>query len=33
MMREEDAWIAEDGRTRFMTGPQESLWLIRSDSR
>ena len=22
-----------DGRTRFMTGPQESLWLIRSGGR
>ena len=33
MMRGEDAWIGEDGRTRFMTGPQQSLWLIRSDSR
>jgi Xaa-Pro aminopeptidase len=27
--REEDAWVGEDGRTRFMTGPQSELWLIR----
>lgn len=27
--REEDAWVGGDGVTRVMTGPQESLWLIR----
>lgn len=27
--REEDAWVGEDGKTRFMTGPQSELWLIR----
>ncbi len=27
--REEDAWVGTEGRARFMTGPQDALWLIR----
>jgi hypothetical protein len=30
MAREEDAWIDDDGRTHFLTGPQKELWLIQS---
>lgn len=30
MPREEDAWIDDAGLTHFITGPQKSLWLIRS---
>jgi hypothetical protein len=29
--REEDAWIDDEGRVRYLTGPQEALWVIRSD--
>lgn len=29
MAREEDAWIDGDGNVRFITGPQQALWLIR----
>lgn len=32
MQREEDAWIDDDGNTHFITGPQQSLWLIRSQA-
>ena len=28
--REEDAWIDSDGTTRFLTGPQTELWIVRS---
>lgn len=28
MSREEDAWVGEDGVTRFMTGPQGEIWLV-----
>ncbi len=28
--REEDAWIDDEGRVRYLTGPQKALWLIRS---
>lgn len=28
MYREEDAWIDDQGQVRFMTGPQEELWVI-----
>jgi hypothetical protein len=31
--REEDAWIDDLGKVRYLTGPQEELWLIRSDLR
>ena len=31
MAREEDAWIDDSGKTHFITGPQQQLWLIRSD--
>ena len=31
MFREEDAWVDEDGTVRYFAGPQDSLWLIRSD--
>ncbi|MEX2496137.1 MAG: M24 family metallopeptidase [Woeseia sp.] len=31
--REEDAWIDEDGKVSYITGPQEALWLIRSERR
>jgi hypothetical protein len=31
MAREEDAYIAEDGQARYLSGPQTELWLIRSD--
>lgn len=30
MAREEDAWIDFDGNVHFITGPQQGLWLIRS---
>lgn len=30
MPREEDAWIGDDGTASFITGPQQELWLIRS---
>jgi len=28
MYREEDAWVDGRGRVRFMTGPQEELWVV-----
>ena len=28
MAREEDAWVDREGVVRFMSGPQETLWLI-----
>ena len=31
--REEDAWIDHNGQVSYLTGPQEELWLIRSDHR
>jgi hypothetical protein len=31
MLREEDAWVDDDGVVRYFAGPQEELWLIRSD--
>lgn len=31
MYREEDAWVDEKGAVRFFAGPQEELWLIRSE--
>lgn len=31
--REEDAWIDDHGKVSYMTGPQEELWLIRSEMR
>jgi hypothetical protein len=33
MLREEDAWVDEEGVVRYFSGPQEELWLIRSDPR
>ncbi len=30
MLREEDAWIDDDGDVRYFAGPQEQLWLIRT---
>jgi hypothetical protein len=30
MQREEDAWIDDDGKVSFITGPQQELWLIHS---
>lgn len=30
MAREEDAWINDDGKVSFITGPQQELWLIHS---
>jgi len=30
MPREEDAWIDNDGKVSFITGPQQELWLIHS---
>jgi hypothetical protein len=30
MPREEDAWIDDDGKAHFLTGPQKELWLIQS---
>lgn len=29
MAREEDAWVSAAGETRFMSGPQQQLWVIR----
>lgn len=29
--REEDAWIDEQGKITYLTGPQMELWLIRND--
>ncbi len=31
MQREEDAWVDDDGVVRYFAGPQEELWLIRSE--
>jgi hypothetical protein len=31
MLREEDAWVDEKKVVRYFAGPQEALWLIRSD--
>ena len=31
MLREEDGWVDESGTVRYFAGPQEKLWLIRSD--
>ncbi|MGH9319173.1 MAG: hypothetical protein ACRD21_05290 [Vicinamibacteria bacterium] len=31
MLREEDAWVDEKGVVSYFAGPQEELWLIRSD--
>jgi hypothetical protein len=31
MAREEDAWVDDEGVTHFITGPQQQLWLIRSE--
>jgi hypothetical protein len=31
MLREEDAWVDEKGVVRYFAGPQEALWLIRSE--
>src|SRR5690606_40349698 len=28
MAREEDAWVDQDGKVRFLVGPQTELWLI-----
>jgi len=28
MPREEDAWIDDDGRVTYLTGPQSELWLV-----
>jgi hypothetical protein len=32
MMREEDAWIDDTGKLHYFSGPQEALWLVRSDA-
>jgi hypothetical protein len=29
--REEDAWIDQQGKITYLTGPQKELWLIRND--
>jgi hypothetical protein len=31
MLREEDAWVDDGGDVRYFAGPQEELWLVRSD--
>jgi Metallopeptidase family M24 len=31
MLREEDAWVDEGGVVRYFAGPQEELWLIRTE--
>ena len=31
MLREEDAWVDENGVVHYFAGPQEELWLIRSE--
>ena len=31
MAREEDAYIDEDGRAQFLSGPQKGFWLVRSE--
>jgi hypothetical protein len=31
MLREEDAWVDERGVVRYFAGPQEDLWLVRSE--
>lgn len=28
MLREEDAWLDQQGKIRFMVGPQKELWLV-----
>ncbi len=33
MAREEDAWLGEDGKIRFLAGPQKELWLIGTPDR
>jgi len=33
MAREEDAWLGEDGKVRFLVGPQTELWLIGTPDR
>jgi hypothetical protein len=30
MQREEDAWIDDDGILSYLSGPQQELWLIKS---
>jgi hypothetical protein len=31
MLREEDAWVHDHGEVHYFAGPQESLWLIRTE--
>jgi hypothetical protein len=31
MLREEDAWVDENGEVHYFAGPQEELWLIRTE--
>lgn len=33
MGREEDGWVGADGTFNWMSGPQETMWLVRSDLR
>ncbi len=33
MAREEDAWLGEDGKIRFLAGPQAELWLVGTPDR
>jgi Xaa-Pro aminopeptidase len=33
MLREEDAWVDDEGGVRYFSGPQEALWLIGSGER
>ncbi len=33
MLREEDAWVDDYGQVHYFAGPQESLWLIRTEPR